>query len=103
MTTNPTPRAFQLLDQLQQELPDSPEIAELRARLEEHYHARLEALRAERDTLALSPAARRFRITPERINEARQLLDELGHVDLAARALGLSRAQTYRLLANAED
>jgi len=95
--TTPTSPAFALLDALERELPDAPELHQLRQRLTDEYHARIAELQAERDDLGSRPV-RRFRITPDRIIEARQLHEQLGNVDLVARALGISRAQTYRLL-----
>lgn len=95
--TTPISPAFRLLDALERELPDAPELVELRRRLTEERSALVAGLRAERDHHATAPRRRRA-TTPERIAEARQLFEELGHVDLVARALDLSRAQTYRLL-----
>lgn len=93
-----TPRTFQLLDALERELPDAPELAALRSRITAEHHERMQRLHAEREELEAPRARRRRPMTPERIAEAKSLLQELGHADLVARALGISRAQTYRLL-----
>lgn len=95
------PHAFRLLDALAEAVPAAPELDALRARLTTEYQHRLEQLRTEAADLG-RPARRRIPVTPERVAEAQRLHDELGHVDLVARALGISRAQTYRLLAEAK-